>query len=242
MKRVATALMLFLLATGLLSSTASGADLGGGVHLRVGGRYLQLDIATTAPIIVYDGVYYQQTVETTSMLVPVTMNVPQTSAVMVPPYASEILINGVSYPLEPERGARTIEVVTGTSRRPSTNPRRWRRPYTCPRTGPPSPVPYTSCPAPAGPAGSTLAGSPCTRANGAHTTRAASLPPVWLWWTACGATGMGTGPCHSGEHPAESTWSCNRDIALRPSRSSPPSPAADTIGGRRGLSARPRSG
>jgi len=114
MKRLATTLMLLLLATGLLSSTASGADLGGGVHLRVGGRYLQLDIATTAPIIVYDGVYYQQTVETTSMLVPVTMNVPQTSAVMVPPYASEILINGVSYPLEPERGGRTIEVVTGT--------------------------------------------------------------------------------------------------------------------------------
>ncbi|MBT3290689.1 MAG: hypothetical protein HN904_08530 [Victivallales bacterium] len=114
MKRVATGITLLFLVAGLLGSTASGADLGGGVHLRVGGRYLQLDIATTAPIIVYDGVYYQQTVETTSMLVPVTMDVPQTSAVMVPPYASEILINGVGYPLEPERRARTIEVVTGT--------------------------------------------------------------------------------------------------------------------------------
>ena len=114
MRRTTTVATVLFLAAGLLGSTASGAVFRGGIHLRVGGQYLELGIETTAPIIVYDGIYYQQTVETTSMLVPVTMDVPQTTAVAVPPHTSEILINGVSYPLEPDRTPRTIEVVTGT--------------------------------------------------------------------------------------------------------------------------------
>ena len=96
------------------SSSQGGVTIGGGIHLRVGGRFLQAEVATTAPVIVYDNVYYQRTVETVATLAPVTRGVAQTSAVVVPANTSEILVNGVAYPIDPELMTRTIEIVTGT--------------------------------------------------------------------------------------------------------------------------------
>jgi hypothetical protein len=110
---------LAILALGLtaaLLAARSQADVAavGGVHLLIGGRYLQIDVNTAAPIIVYDGVYYQKTVEKVSMLAPVLKDVPQTTAVVIPPNTTEIMVNGANYPIEPEPVPRTIEVVTGT--------------------------------------------------------------------------------------------------------------------------------
>lgn len=89
----------------------------GGIQLHIGGQFLRLNVATTAPIIVYDGVYYQQAVQSTAMLVPVTKEIPATTAVNVPPNTTEIMVNGVTYPLEPQPVPRTIEIVTGTTQK-----------------------------------------------------------------------------------------------------------------------------
>jgi hypothetical protein len=117
MKRKTNALA--LLALGLFAAllpalARADGEVAGGVHLFIGGRYLQVGINTTAPVIVYDGVYYQRTVQNVSTLTPVIKDIPQTTAVLIPPNTTEILVNGVSYPIEPEAVPRTIEVVTGT--------------------------------------------------------------------------------------------------------------------------------
>jgi len=108
-------LLPLLLGLILAASSSQGAiKIGGGIHLRVGGRFLQAEVATTAPIIVYDNVYYQRTVETVATLAPVTRDVAETTAVVVPANTSEILVNGVAYPIDPEPATRIIEIVTGT--------------------------------------------------------------------------------------------------------------------------------
>lgn len=91
--------------------------IAGGIQLHIGGRFLRLNVATTAPIVVYDGAYYQQAVQSVSMLVPVTKDIPETTAVNVPPNTTEIMVNGVTYPLDPQPVPRTLEIVTGTTQK-----------------------------------------------------------------------------------------------------------------------------
>lgn len=107
---------LLLVGMGLPTLSAE-AVLSGGIRLRVGGRFLHVAVETTAPVVVYDGVYYRRTVETVSTLSPVVREVPQTVAVAVPAGIREIVVEGATYPLEPAATPRTIEVVTGTIRK-----------------------------------------------------------------------------------------------------------------------------